>query len=259
MEPKLRTPLIAGNWKCHLRADTARQLARDLRQRLHGLDGVEVAICPPFVYLGFIREDLAGSLIRLGAQDVHWQDDVAATGEVGPAMLAELVEYVIIGHSERRRDFAETDEIVNRKVRAALAAGLKPIMCLGETLAERQAGRTQEVLLRQIRGSLQQVALPESFVIAYEPVWAIGTGIPASGETANQAIALIRRELSALFGAKVAGTVRILYGGSVDPGNIGEFMGQPQVDGALVGGASLHADSFAAIAEAAARLRASVK
>jgi len=252
----MRTPLIAGNWKCHLRAETARQLVQGLRQRLDGIDGVEIAVCPPFVYLWLAREELAGSSIRLGAQDVHWQDDTAATGEVGPGMLAELVEYVIIGHSERRRDFGESDEMVNRKVKAALAAGLKPIMCLGETLQQREASRTEEVLLRQVRGGLQDLALPEGFVIAYEPVWAIGTGVAASGSQANEAIALIRRELAALFGPQVAETARILYGGSVDPGNISEFIVQPQVDGALVGGASLRADSFAGIVETAARLRA---
>lgn len=246
-----RTPLIAGNWKCHLRADSARGLARGLRQRLQGVDGVEVALCPPFVYLWLVKDEIAGSSIRLGAQDVHWQDDVAATGEVGPQMLAEVVDYVIVGHSERRRDFGETDEVVNRKVKAALAAGLKPIMCLGETMEQRQSGRTQEVLLRQVRDGLKDVDLPEGFVIAYEPVWAIGSGRAASGPLADEAIGIIRAELAAMFGAAKAQRARILYGGSVDPGNVAEFLGQPQVDGALAGGASLKVDSFAAIVEAA--------
>ncbi|MFQ6019761.1 MAG: triose-phosphate isomerase [Dehalococcoidia bacterium] len=251
-----RTPLIAGNWKCNMRAETTRELARGLRQRLDGLDGVEVAICPPFVYLWLARQEVAGSSIRLGAQDVHWQDDTAATGEVGPQMLAEMVEYVIVGHSERRRDFGETDEIVNRKLKAVLAQGLKPIMCLGETLAERESDRTEEVLVRQVRGGLKGVDLPEGFVIAYEPVWAIGTGAAATGDTANETIALIRREVAAMFGPRKAGSLHVLYGGSVDPNNIDEFMAQPEVDGALVGGASLKVDGFAAIVRAAARVKA---
>jgi triosephosphate isomerase len=223
---------------------------------LRDVDGIEVAVCPPFVYLWSIRQELTGSSIHLGAQDLHWQDDTAATGEVGPGMLVELVEYVIIGHSERRQHFGETDETVNRKVKAALAASLKPIMCVGETLEQRQADRTEEVLLHQVRQGLQDVALPESFVVAYEPVWGIGTGVAASGSQADEAIALIRRELAAVFGPRAAEATRILYGGSVDPANTGEFMNQPDVDGALVGGASLRADSFAGIVEAAARLRA---
>ena len=251
----MRLPLIAGNWKCHLRAETARGLARGLRQRLQGVDGVEVAICPPFIYLWLAKGEIAGSSLRLGAQDVHWQDDVAATGEVGPRMLAEVVDYVIIGHSERRRHFGESDDIVNRKVRAALAAGLKPIMCVGETLEEREAGRTREVLMRQVRGGLADVDLPQGFVVAYEPVWAIGSGRAASGPMAEEAGKLIREELAALFGSAKAETARILYGGSVDPSNVAEFLGQPQVDGALVGGASLVVDSFVAIVEAAAKLK----
>jgi triosephosphate isomerase len=208
------------------------------------------------VYLVMAKGEIEGSSIRLGAQDMHWQDDIAATGEVGPQMLAELVEYVIIGHSERRRDFGETDEIVNRKLKAVLAQGLKPIMCVGETLAERESDRTEEVLVRQVRGGLKEVDLPGSFVIAYEPVWAIGTGVPATGDTANETIALIRREVAAMFGPERAGSLRILYGGSVDPKNVGEFMAQPEVDGGLVGGASLKVDSFATIAQEAARVKA---
>ena len=151
----MRTPLVAGNWKCHLRLDSARALAASLRQRLQGLDGVEVAVCPTFVHLLPVKEELAGSSIRLGAQDTHWQDDVAATGEVGPAMLAELVSYVIIGHSERRYQFGESDEAVRRKLEAALARGLLPILCVGETSQERVRGHTQAVLERQMRSALE--------------------------------------------------------------------------------------------------------
>src|SRR6266540_6396669 len=168
-----RTPVIAGNWKCNMRLESAFQLASGLRERIDELDAVEKIVCPPFVYLATVEVALAMSSIKLGAQDVHWEDDVAATGEVGPAQLEELADYVIIGHSERRHKFGETDEMVNRKVKAALAAGLQPIMCVGETLEERKAGRMAEVLLRQTRSGLAGAEIPDGFVIAYEPVWAI--------------------------------------------------------------------------------------
>jgi triosephosphate isomerase len=248
--------VIAGNWKCHLRLNSAFELASALRDRLADVDGVDIIVCPSFVHLASVEVVLSMSQIRLGAQDVHWEDDVAATGEVGPAMLEELVDYVIIGHSERRHRFGETDETVNRKVGAALAAGLQPIMCIGETLEERQAGRTADVLVRQTREGLRGVDVPDGFIIAYEPVWAIGTGQAATAADAREAIALVRREVAALAGEAKAGAVRILYGGSVTPDNIGDFMREEGIDGALVGGASLKADSFAAIVERAAAGRA---
>jgi len=195
------------------------------------------------------------SSIKVGAQDVHWEDDVAATGEVGPQMLEEIVEYVIIGHSERRHQFGETDEMVNRKVKASLAARLQPIMCVGEMLEERQAGQMENVLLRQTRGGLDGADVPDGFIIAYEPVWAIGTGTAATAGDAEEAIGLVRREVGSMFGEAKAGTVRILYGGSVTPENIGEFMAREGIDGALVGGASLKVESFAGIVEEAARVR----
>ena len=252
----MRVPVIAGNWKCHTRLESARALALGLRERIEGVGGVEKVVCPPFVYLQVVGETLAGSSIKVGAQDVHWEDDAAATGEVGPQMVAELAEYAIIGHSERRHQFGETDEAVNRKVKAALAVGLRPILCLGETLRERESERTEEVLVRQVRRGLEGVALPDGFIIAYEPVWAIGTGRAATVEMAEEAIAMVRREVASLAGAAKAGTVRILYGGSVTPENIAEFVGQTEIDGALVGGASLKVDAFAAIVEEAARVRA---
>jgi triosephosphate isomerase len=195
------------------------------------------------------------SSIRLGAQDVHWQDDVAATGEVGPQQLEELVDYVIIGHSERRHVFGETDEAVNKKVKAVLDVGLQPVMCVGETLEEREAGQMESVLLRQTHEGLSGTAIPDGFIIAYEPVWAIGTGRAATADDAEQAIALIRREVGAMFGEARSDTVRILYGGSVTPDNITQFMEREQIDGGLVGGASLKADVFSEIIEAAARVR----
>ena len=253
----MRTPVIAGNWKCNLRLDSAYQLASGLRERIEDIEGVEKIVCPPFIYLATVEVALSMSSIKVGAQDTHWEDDVAATGEVGPAQLEELCDYVIIGHSERRHKFGETDEMVSRKVKAALGVGLKPIMCVGETLEEREAGKTVDVLVRQTRGGLEKLreprsesGLPDGFIIAYEPVWAIGTG------TAEEAIAFVRREVAAMFGEEKAETARILYGGSVTPDNIAEFMSREGIDGALVGGASLKVDSFAGIVEEAARVRA---
>ena len=249
----MRTPLVAGNWKCHLRLDSARALAASLRQRLQGLDGVEVAVCPTFVHLLPVKEELAGSSIRLGAQDTHWQDDVAATGEVGPAMLAELVSYVIIGHSERRYQFGESDEAVRRKLEAALARGLLPILCVGETSQERVRGHTQAVLERQMRSALEGLGRADGLVVAYEPVWAIGTGVAATGHQAEEAIAFVRELIARYLGDQTAEQTRILYGGSVSPANIAEFVTRPGVDGALVGGASLTADAFVQIVQATAR------
>jgi len=259
----VRTPVIAGNWKCNLRLDSAYQLANGLRERIEDIEGVEKIVCPPFIYLATVEVALSMSSIKVGAQDTHWEDDVAATGEVGPAQIEELVDYVIIGHSERRHQFGETDEMVNRKVTAALAVGLEPIMCVGETLEEREAGKTAEILVRQTHGGLEGLrereserGLPDGFVIAYEPVWAIGTGTAATTADAEEAIALVRREVAAMFGEEKAETARILYGGSVTPDNIAEFMSRAGIDGALVGGASLKVDSFGGIVELAARVRA---
>jgi triosephosphate isomerase (TIM) len=252
----MRMPVIAGNWKCNMRLDTAYELASGLRERIDEVDGVEKIVCPPFVYLATVEVALSMSSIKVGAQDVHWQDDVAATGEVGPQMLEEIVDYAIIGHSERRHQFGETDEMVNRKVKAALAAGLQPIMCVGELLEQREAGKTPDILVGQTSAGLYGAEIPDGFIIAYEPVWAIGTGKAATGGDAEEAIALIRREVGGMFGEAKAATVRILYGGSVTPDNIAEFMVGEGIDGALVGGASLKIDSFAGIVEEAARVRA---
>ena len=251
-----RIPVVAGNWKCNMRLDTAFQLASGLRDRIDGVQGVEKIVCPPFIYLATVEIALAMSSIKVGAQDVHWEDDVAATGEIGPHMLEELADYVIIGHSERRHVFGETDEAVNKKVKAALAAGLQPIMCVGETLQERESGSTADVLLRQTRSGLDGVDVPDGFIIAYEPVWAIGTGNAATPDDADQAIALIRGELAGRLGRAKSETVRILYGGSVTPQNVAEFVARDGIDGGLIGGASLKVDSFSAIVEETARVRA---
>ncbi len=253
-----RTPIVAANWKMHTTVSTAAELLDALRQRIEGVKGVEKVVCPPFVFLPLAREALAGSSIKVGAQNVFWEEKGAFTGEISPPMLADLCEYVIIGHSERRKYFGETDETVNRRLKAALAQGLRPIFCVGETAEEREGARTEEVLLRQVRQGLAGIEMPVGFVVAYEPVWAIGTGVPATGEMANDTIGLIRRELASLYGRELAQAARIQYGGSVDGENIGEFMAQPEIDGALVGGASLKADVFAAIVTEAARLKGTV-
>ena len=241
-----RTPIVAGNWKMNTTLGTARALAWDIKEaRLDSIAGVEKILCPPFVYLPAVAEIARGTTLRVGAQDVHWQEKGAFTGEVSTAMLGDFCTHVIIGHSERRAMFGDTDEIVAKKLAAAIASGLTPILCVGETGSERQAGETQNVLRRQVEAALRDVEFPATGVIAYEPVWAIGTGVAATAQDANDAIGFIRAELARHKGAATADAVRILYGGSVSPANIKEIVGQPEVDGGLVGGASLDANSFA--------------
>ena len=232
-----------------MRLETAWELASGIRDRVHEIEGVEKIVCPTFVHLPTVEVALTTTSIMVGAQDVHWEDDVAATGAIGPQMLEEIVDYAIIGHSERRHDFGESDEAVNRKVRAVLDVDLRPIFCVGEKQDERDAGKTEDVLLRQMRSGLKGIQMPDGFIIAYEPVWAIGTGNAATAQDADDAISLLRREVTSLFGAEKAGTVRILYGGSVKADNILEFMERDDIDGALVGGASLKVDSFSEIIE----------
>ncbi|MCX7682225.1 MAG: triose-phosphate isomerase [Anaerolineae bacterium] len=246
----MRTPFIAGNWKMYKTVAEAVALVRELRGMLDGLEGCEVAVCPPFTALAAVREVLSGSTIRLGAQNVHWKDEGAFTGEISPLMLRELCEYVIIGHSERRQHFGETDEMVNKKLHAALAYGLKPILCVGENLEQNRAGETEAFVSAQVRAAFAGLTAGQAsqITVAYEPIWAIGTGVPATGEGANAIIGgVVRRTLAALYGDEVAQGIRIQYGGSVKPDNIAEFMAQPEIDGALVGGASLKASDFAAI------------
>ena len=252
----MRLPLVAGNWKMHTTAKTCVELCRVVRAGIDGVDGVEKVVCPPFPFLGLAVQELRGSSVKVGAQNMHWEPQGAYTGEVSAPMLVQMVEYVIIGHSERRAYFGESDDSVNRKVKAALTAGLKPIMCVGETLPERERGQTEEVLTRQTRRGLEGVDLPQGFVIAYEPVWAIGTGRPATGPMADEAIGVIREEVAGRFGRPLAESVRILYGGSVTADNIAEFASQEQVDGALVGGASLNGEAFGLIVRRTAEAKA---
>lgn len=251
----MRTPFIAANWKMFKTVAEARHLVSELVPGLQAVAGVEKVLCPPFTDLLAVAALLEGTDIGLGAQNMHWETSGAYTGEISPTMLAELCRFVILGHSERRAYFGETDETVNRKVHAALAHGLVPIVCVGETLEENENGQTAEVVSRQVRQGLANLSLSDSsaLVIAYEPVWAIGTGKAATAEGANAVLAdVIRPALAELFGEPFAQGVRILYGGSVKGSNAGEFFSQPDIDGALVGGASLKAADFLQIVQAAA-------
>jgi triosephosphate isomerase len=254
----MRTPIVAGNWKMNKTVEEARSLVYSMTLKLREIEGVEKVLCPPFTALLAVSAQLQGTDIGLGAQNLHWEEKGAYTGEIAPAMVAEFCKYVILGHSERRAYFGETDETVNKKVQAALAHHLTPIVCVGETENEYESGQTGEVVRRQIRLGLANVdpANAPGLVVAYEPVWAIGTGKASSGENANAVLAdHIRPALAELFGAETAQAIRIQYGGSVTAANADEFFGQPEIDGALVGGASLKVDEFVAIVQAAARSR----
>jgi triosephosphate isomerase (TIM) len=246
----MRTPIIAGNWKLNKTRAEAEALARGILDAARDVKNVEIVLCPVYTALEAVQRTLAGSHIKLGAQDCYWEDSGAFTGEVSPALLKDAgCAYVIIGHSERRQFFGETNETANRKVKAALRTGLTPILCVGETLAEREAGRMTAVVTDHVRHGLAGLSAQEieQTVIAYEPVWAIGTGKTATPEQAQEAHALIRGLLRDLAGAGTADKVRIQYGGSVKPDNIKELMAKPDIDGALVGGASLKVDTFMGI------------
>jgi triosephosphate isomerase (TIM) len=251
MKPEIRRPIIAGNWKMYKTTGEARKLALDIKNAsLAGTDAADVVICPPFVSLSAVHEVIKGSRVKLGAQNCFWESEGAFTGEVSPRMLKDCgCEYVIVGHSERRTHFAETDDWASRKAGALLAAGISPIVCVGERLEEREAGATKDVVRAQVLGSLRGIGSEEMLraVIAYEPVWAIGTGRSASPAEAQEVHAFIRSILMDLHGLEVALRIRIQYGGSVKADNIGALMAQADIDGALVGGASLDPAGFARI------------
>ncbi len=251
----MRTPLIAGNWKMNTTLAEARQLVSEMRRELDEIDGVEKVICPPFISLSVVKELIIGSSIKLGAQNLYFEEKGAYTGEISPLMLADLCEFIILGHSERRPYFGVTGEIVNKKIRAALKVGLKPILCIGERLEENEAGRTKEVVTEQLRSSLAGIEHLGGLVIAYEPVWAIGTGKAATGKQSNETIGLIRRNTARLYNEEIAREVRILYGGSVTADNIAEFIQQSEIDGALVGGASLRASQFLSIVKQTSEIK----
>lgn len=249
--------IVAGNWKMNTTLEGARNLASGVKTRAEGLAGVEVILCPPFLSLAAVGETVSGSAVKTGAQNMHHEDSGAFTGEISPIMLAGLCEYVILGHSERRQLFGETDAAVNLKVKAALNHGLKPILCVGETLEERESGRADEVISGQTLAGLEGTNAFDisGLVVAYEPVWAIGTGQAATPEIAAEIMGgAILNSLQSLFGS-AASDVPLLYGGSVNPGNISDFAAQTCIHGALVGGASLQPDSFVEIARLAAETK----
>lgn len=254
----MRRPMVAGNWKMYKTVAEARHLVSEMVPGLQAAGNVDNVLCPPFTALMAVKALLEGTDIGLGAQNMHWETAGAYTGEISAPMVAELCDFVIIGHSERRQYFGETDDSVNRRVKAALAHGLIPIVCVGETLVEREAGRTDEVVSRQMREGLKGIELAEgstagnSLIIAYEPVWAIGTGRAATPQDANGVIAdVIRSALVETFGEAAGAETRVLYGGSVKANNAADFFSQPDIDGALVGGASLKMEEFVKITQAA--------
>jgi triosephosphate isomerase len=255
----MRIPFVAGNWKMNTTATEAEQLVFDMLEKLDRIQGVEKVLCPPFVSLVAVNMMLRGSSIKLGAQNMYFETAGAYTGEISALMVRELCEFVILGHSERRSYFGETDEIVNKKVKAALANKLKPILCVGERLAENEAGKTEKVLNRQVTAALDGVGSTSDLVIAYEPVWAIGTGKAASGKQAAVTIQFVRDVVAKLWNRSTAQDLRILYGGSVTRANIAEFVSQPEIDGALVGGASLKAEECVSIVQQTAEIKGRTK
>ena len=264
----MRIPMDAGNWKMNTTVAEAEKLVLEMVERLDAIEGVEKVLCPPFVSLVAVGRILKGSSVKLGAQNMHFMAEGAYTGETSPLMLRELCQFVILGHSERRRHFGETDETVNKKAKAALANRLKPILCVGERLEENEAGCTEDVISRQVTAALDGIghAIPSRspeqaeptsghLVIAYEPIWAIGTGKAASAGQAAATIEVIRRVVAELWNENAARELRILYGGSVTGANAAEFASCPEIDGALVGGASLKAEEFVSIAKQTAETR----
>ena len=242
----MRNPIIAGNWKMHKTIAEAVEFVNDIKGQVHNTE-LEAAICAPFTLLKDLKEATKGTSIKIGAQNMHYEDKGAFTGEIAPAMLKELdIDYVVIGHSERRQYFNETNETVNKKVLKALEVGIDPILCIGETLEEREADKTKDVCKVQTEKALENVSAQDmkKVVIAYEPIWAIGTGKTATAEQANDVISYVREVVKGLYGQEIAEEVRIQYGGSVKPSNVSEIMNQSDIDGALVGGASLQPSDF---------------
>lgn len=251
----MRVPVIAANWKMNTTLKEATELVSEMRPLLDQIDNIEKVICPPFISLAAVRGLIRGSSIKLGAQNVYFEEKGAYTGEISPPMLVDLCEFVIVGHSERRQYFNETGEVVNKKIMAVLGVGLKPILCIGERLEENESGRTEEIVTEQLRSSLTGVAYSSGLIIAYEPIWAIGTGKAATGEQANETVGFIRRKIADVYSDEIARDVPILYGGSVSADNIAEFVKQPEIDGALVGGASLKATEFVSIVKQTSQIR----
>ena len=254
----MRTPLLAGNWKMNKTVDESLDFVKMSRERLDEVREVEKAICVPFLAIPSLAAAIKGTTIKLGAQNMHWEDSGAFTGEVSPLMLEGLAQLVIIGHSERRQYFAETDETVNKKIKAALAHHLMPIVCVGESLEQNQAGETEAFVGGQVKAALKDISAADmqKMVIAYEPIWAIGTGLAATSEDANRIIGQVcRAALASLYGDETAQAVRILYGGSMNTKNVDELMHQPEIDGGLVGGASLKPDDYVTLVKVSAQAK----
>jgi triosephosphate isomerase len=254
----MRIPLLAGNWKMNKTVDESLEFVKESRERLDEVHQVEKAICVPYVAIPSLAAAIKGTSIKLGAQNMHWEDSGAFTGEISPLMLEGLAHMVIIGHSERRQYFAETDETVNKKVKAALAHNLTPILCVGESLDQNRAGETEAFVGGQVRAALNDISAAdvEKLVVAYEPIWAIGTGLAATSEDANRIIGQVcRATLASLYGDATAQAVRILYGGSMNTKNVDELMHQPEVDGGLVGGASLKPDDYVTLVKVSAQAK----
>ena len=252
----MRTPFVAGNWKMNKTAAEARELVSVMGKELANVKNVDVVLCPPFISILAVANLLGGTNIGLGAQNLHWEEKGAFTGEVSPGMVKEFCGYVILGHSERRSYFGETDATVNKKVHAAIKAGLTPIVCVGETLEENKAGKTATIVMGQTKEGLKGLSAEDAakVVVAYEPVWAIGTGLAATADDAqNVHKNVVRKALAEQFGDAVAQKIRILYGGSVNAANAAEYFGREDIDGALVGGASLKSEDFLAIVKAASK------
>lgn len=251
----MRMPIIAGNWKMHTTPAEARKLVLDMLPALDKVEGVDRLLCPPFVSLLLLKELLKDTSIRLGAQNMYFEVKGAYTGEISPLMLVDLCHFVILGHSERRWYFGENDKLINNKIKSALSHKLIPILCVGERLEEKESGKAQEVISNQLYAGLINVAISSEIVIAYEPVWAIGTSKAATSKQAADTIKFIRDTLASIWDGRRAQEIRILYGGSVTGKNITEFMSQPEIDGALVGGASLRPEEFVSIVSQAAKIK----
>lgn len=251
----MRLPMIAANWKMNTLVSEAIKLIKEIQPELISIHNIEKVICPPFISLLPVFECIRGTETRLGAQNQYFEEKGAYTGEISPLMLAGYCEYVIIGHSERRQYFHESNEIISKKIASAIKHNIKPILCVGENLTEYEAGKTGEVVSRQISSSLEGIQQANSLTIAYEPIWAIGTGKAATGKQANATISLIRAIIKTKYGGETSANIRILYGGSVTPANIAEFVSQSDIDGALVGGASLKAGEFISIVKQTAEIK----
>ncbi|MFN8444326.1 MAG: triose-phosphate isomerase [Caldilineaceae bacterium] len=245
----MRKPMMAGNWKMNKTIDEAAALAKSIHEAVAGVENVDRVICPTAICLPAVATAVQGSPVKVGAQNMHFAESGAYTGEISAGMLKGVVDYVILGHSERRQYFAETDETVNKKIHAALKAGLTPILCVGESLEQRQAGVTDSFVGGQVKAALANLTAEQvqQLVIAYEPIWAIGTGLAATSAQAQETCAAVRKTVAELYGAEVAADVRVLYGGSANEKNIAELMQQPDIDGALIGGASLKVESYGAM------------